>query len=148
MSDRKVQVFLYGPLSDMTALTELGLKKRAFAPASLGGFDLIIQPVANLIEVGDGVVYGVIANFTHEEIAVLETARKSVNASADFHPEPVIARTRGGRIVPALAYLSTNLTPEFASVDYVNSLLKMADKYGFPRWYLERIDAFRPQPSS
>ncbi|MBL4789471.1 MAG: gamma-glutamylcyclotransferase [Kordiimonadaceae bacterium] len=148
MSDRKVQVFLYGPLSDMAALTEIGLKRRAFAPASLGGFDLIIQPVANIVEVGDGVVYGVIANFTHAEIAILEATQNGSLTSAAFNPEPVIVRTRGGRIVPALTYLSTNLDPSFAKADYVKSLLATADKYGFPRWYLDRIEAFKPQPAS
>ncbi len=71
MSERKIQVFLYGSAINLDVLASNGLKKRAFAPASLTGFDLIIQPVANIVENGDGIVFGILANFTHAEIELL-----------------------------------------------------------------------------
>lgn len=146
MIERKIQVFLYGSAINLDVLSKAGLKKRAFAPASLAGFDLVVQPVANLVENGDGVVFGILANFTHEEIATLTDNHTPSLTAATYNPEPVIIRTRGGKIVPALTYLSVDLTPGFADSDYIDRILKPAKNYGFPRWYLERIEAFRTPP--
>jgi len=144
MGERKIQVFLYGSSINLDVLSKAGLKKRAFAPAALAGFDLIIQPVANLAENGDGVVYGILANFTHEEIRILTGSHTPSLTTATYNPEPVIVRTRGGKIVPAITYISVDMTPVSADNEYINQLLKPAQNYGFPRWYLERIEAFRP----
>jgi cation transport regulator ChaC len=143
MAARKIQVFLYGSAINLDVLSKTGLKKRAFAPAMLAGFDLIIQPVANLAENGDGTVYGILANFTHEEIEALVGNHTQSLTEATYHPEPVIVRTRGGKIVPAITYISTDLKPGFADSDYIDRIIKPAKNYGFPVWYLDRIEAFR-----
>lgn len=143
MNERKIQVFLYGSAINLKTLEAAGLKKRAFAPASITGFDLVIQPLANLAEAGDGVVYGILANFTHAELETLRQAHLASLTNAQYNVEPVLVNTRGGKIVPAVTYLSTNLPPAFADSNYIDSLLKSADAYGFPQWYLDRIDKFR-----
>lgn len=144
MSERKIQVFLYGSAISLDVLSQTGLKKRAFAPASIAGFDLVVQPVANIVENGDGAVFGILANFTHDEINTLVNGHTPTLTEATYNPEPVIVRTRGGKIVPAITYISTDLTPGFAEDAYIDRILKPAKSYGFPRWYLERIEAFRP----
>jgi len=145
MADRKIQVFLYGATMNLDALADAGLKKRAFAPGMLLGFDLIIQPVANLVENGDGIVFGILANFTHPEMEQLLGNHIGKYTKAEYLPEPVLIRTRGGKIVPALTYMSTDLKPGFAEADYIDLIAGPAKKYGFPKWYLERIDAFKPE---
>lgn len=143
MSERKIQVFLYGSSISLSVLETAGLKKRAFAPASISGFDLIIQPVANLVESGDGVVYGILANFTHDEIEKLKQHHLSNLTNAKYQIEPVLVNTRGGKIVPAITFLCTNLPPAFADNAYIDRINKAADAYGFPKWYLDRINKFR-----
>jgi len=144
MAVRKIQVFLYGSAINLEVLEKTGLKKRAFAPASLVGFELVIQPVANLVENGDGIVFGILANFTHEEINTLVGQHTSSLTKAIYNPEPVIVRTRGGKIVPAATFMSVDLEPAAASNAYINRILKSATNYGFPRWYLEHIESYRP----
>lgn len=143
MSERKIQVFLYGSAINLDVLEGAGLPKRAFAPGLLIGFDLIIQPVANLVENGDGIVYGILANFTHDELDKLTGHHTKNLTEATYNPEPVLIRTRGGKIVPALTYMSVNLKPGFADDAYIDRILMPAQKYGFPAWYQERIEAFR-----
>lgn len=143
MIDRKIQVFLYGSAISLSVLETAGLKKRAFAPATINGFDLNIQPIANLAEAGDGVVYGILANFTHDEIEKLKAHHLSGLTNATYNIEPVLVNTRGGKIVPAITYLSTNLPAAFAENAYIDKILKAADAYGFPNWYLDRINKFR-----
>ena len=145
MSERKIQVFLYGSAINLDVLAKSGLKKRAFAPAALMGFEITIQPVANLVESGDGVVYGILANFTHAEIDTLREKHQKRLTDADYLAEPVMVQTRGGKIVPALTYLSSNLETGPASSALIDKLLKPAAVYGFPTWYLDRIESFRPK---
>lgn len=144
MNDRKIQVFLYGSSINLDVLSKAGLKKRAFAPAMLLGFELTIQPVANLVENGDGVVFGILANFTHSEIETLVASHTPSLTDAPYQVEPVIVRTRGGRTVPALTYLSADMAPGMADKAYISRILKPAKNYGFPSWYIERIKAFLP----
>lgn len=143
MSDRKIQVFLYGAAISLKTLEAAGLAKRAFAPASVMGFDLIIQPVANLAEAGDGIVYGILANFTHAELTTLRDYHLTKVTNAAYNIEPVLVTTRGGKIVPAVTHISTSLPPAFAEDDYIDSIVKAASTYGFPKWYMERIEKFR-----
>ena len=145
MSVRKIQVFLYGSTMNLDVLVKAGLKKRAFAPASLAGFDIMVQPVANIADSGDGIVFGILANFTHAEIAELANTHAPTLTKSTYSPEPVIVRTRGGKIVPALTFLAENMPAGQAGNGYIDHILKAAKNYGFPRWYVERIEAFRPQ---
>ena len=144
MSERKIQVFLFGAAISLKTLEDAGLAKRAFAPACIMGFDLVIQPIANLVEAGDGIVYGILANFTHAELATLSAYHLSEITSADFFVEPVLVQTRGGKIVPAITHISTNLPPAHADEKYIDGIVKAASTYGFPKWYMERIEKFRP----
>ena len=143
MAERKIQAFFYGSFIDMTILDTFGLKKRPFAPASLAGFDIVIQPTANLIESGDGVVYGVLANFTHDELDALEVQHKKLVTDAVYNIEPVIIHTRGGKIVPAITHLCTNMQASPADQEYIDRIIKAASTYGFPGWYINKLSSFR-----
>ncbi len=143
MSERKVQVFLYGTYMNLNILEKAGIKRRAFAPASVHGFELTVQPLANLAETGDGVTYGILANLTHAELDLLYQEDALKKSDAHYLPEPVIVFTRGGRMAPALTYICHDMKASFASHDYVDLILKPARDYGFPAWYVERIAAFK-----
>jgi len=147
MSAHKIQVFLYGSTISLKTLEAAGLPKRAFAPASIVGFDLTIQPIANLTRSGDGVVYGILANFTHTELATLKKYHAAKVSKADFNIEPVLVNTRGGKTVPAITHMSNNLPAASAKDDYIDSIIKAASKYGFPNWYMEHLKTFRGKAS-
>jgi len=147
MSDRKIQLFLYGSVINLEVLQEAGLRKRAFAPASIVGYELRIQPVANLLESGDGIVFGILSNFTHKEIEKLMHGHTAALTETIYSPEPVIVHTRGGKIVPALTYMADEMPSGRATKDYINSILKAAKSYGFPSSYLDHIKSFCPRKS-
>jgi cation transport regulator ChaC len=145
MADRKVQVFFYGSFITLNAFENAGLKKRAFAPAAVHGYELVIQPHATMVEAGDGVVYGTLANMTHKELDVLYGEHMATFTDAAYAPEAMMVTTRGGKIVPAMVYICTNMKPGIADKAYVDQILKAASSYGFPAWYQERIASFRPK---
>ncbi|TNE60941.1 MAG: gamma-glutamylcyclotransferase [Alphaproteobacteria bacterium] len=144
MAARKVQVFFYGSYMSLNVLEAAGLKRRPFAPASIQGFELSIQPFANLVESGDGVVYGILANLTHAELDLLYGPDAERLAGHSYLPEAVLVHTRGGKIVPATVYICHDMERALSTQDYVDGMLKTARDYGFPRWYQENISAFRP----
>ncbi|WP_417449338.1 gamma-glutamylcyclotransferase [Kordiimonas sp.] len=143
MADRKLQVFFYGGYMNMKVLEDAGIKKRAFAPASINGYELVIQPYANIVEAGDGVVYGILANMTHAELATLYGDNINKLTGTAYLPEAMLVFTRGGKIAPAIVYIADDMTPGKADNDYVDSILKPAEAYGFPAWYREKITAFK-----
>lgn len=145
MADRKVQVFFYGSFISLSVLEAAGLKKRAFAPAAVNGFELVIQPHANMVEGGDGVVYGILANLTHAELDKLYGTHLGTFTSSAYHPEAVLVSTRGGKIAPAMTYICQDMEPGIAEAAYVDKILKAATSYGFPKWYVERIASFKPE---
>jgi hypothetical protein len=142
MSARKVQVFFYGSFMNLEVMKAAGLAKRPFAPATLLGFDLKINQRATLVDAGDGVVYGIIANFTHIELAKFYGDYGKTLTSDTYNPEPVIAHTRGGKWVAALTHISDDTEDGPPSPEYLDSMLTAAKNYGFPGWYRERIAAF------
>jgi hypothetical protein len=44
----------------------------------------------------------------------------------------------------ALCYIAPSLTPQPATDDYIDRIVKPAREYGFPDWYVSRLDSFRP----
>lgn len=142
MQARKVQVFFYGSFMSLPKMQEAGLAKRAFAPAHITGFELVITPHANLIDAGDGVVYGILANMTHTELIQLYKTHALKMTEVPYLPEPVMVHTRGGKIVPAITYISTEFPGGKPDPDYLALMAKAAKDYGFPRWYQDHIAAF------
>ena len=143
MRARKVQVFFYGSFMSLQKLEKAGIAKRAFAPASLTGFELVINSLATLVDSGDGVVYGILANMTHNELLQLYKEHIATMTDASFLPEAVMVHTRGGKIVPALVYLSTEADTGTPDDGYIDDLVKDAGNYGFPKWYVNHIESFR-----
>ena len=144
MADRKVQVFFYGSFMSLKVLQDAGLKKRAFAPACIHGYELTMQPHANLSESGDGIVFGILANMTHKELGMLYDSHASTITHATYQPEAMMVFTRGGKMVPALVYMAADEEAGAPDEAYVDDILKSCTSYGFPSWYLERIASFKP----
>lgn len=62
-----------------------------------------------------------------------------------YLPRAVLAHTLSGQTEPALCYIAPSLEPAPASPDYVDRILEPARRYGFPPWYLERLESFVPR---
>lgn len=143
MRARKVQVFFYGSFMSLSVLEKAGIAKRAFAPASITGFELVVSPHATLVDSGDGIVYGILANLTHAELIQLYKTHALSMTDIAYLPEAVIVNTRGGKIVPAMVYIAAEATADAPDPAYVDELVKAATNYGFPKWYVNHIESFK-----
>jgi hypothetical protein len=140
MAHHKVFVFFYGSFMNLDVLAEVNLIPDQFEVAKLSGFDIRIQPLANLVRSDKHCVYGIVTTATHEELTHLY----SQNWVGTYLPEPVLVETTDGKWRPALCYIAHSMEPGPASHDYIGRIVRPAREYGFPDWYVTHLESFRP----
>lgn len=143
LAEARVWVFFYGSYINFDVLKEVGLVPGEWEVARLPGFDLRIAPRANLIRSERDTVWGINATATHGELERLYTHAKSVLGET-YLPEAVVTSTTDGRLRPVMTYICPDMIARAAEGAYVERIAAPARKLGFPRWYVERIEAFRP----
>ena len=143
MAESKVWVYFYGSYMNFAVLREVGYVPERWEVARLGGFDLLIRPRANLVRSDGQCVYGILATATHAELGRLYAHAQGVLGET-YLPEAVLAETMEGTWRPALCYLCPAMEPRPAANDYVDRIAGPAREYGFPEWYVRRIESFRP----
>ncbi len=142
MTESRVWVFFYGSYMNFDVLKEVHFVPERWEVAKLNGFDIVIQPRANLVRSDRHCVYGILATATHSELERLYAHAKGILGET-YLPEAVMAETLSGMWKPALCYIAPSMEPRPAEKDYVDRILKAAREYRFPTWYLEHIESFR-----
>jgi hypothetical protein len=143
MPEPKVWTFFYGSYMNFDVLREVNFAPEQWEVARLPSFDLRIAPLANLVHSDAHAVYGIVATATHAELARLYTHAHDVLGQS-YLPEAVLVETRTGTWRPALCYLAASMEERPAADDYIDRIARPAREFGFPEWYLQRIDSFRP----
>ena len=144
MPEPAVWVFFYGSYINMDVLREAQYSPARYEVARLVGFDICIRPRANLVRSTQHSVYGILATGTHAELSRLYAHAKDVLGET-YLPEAVLAETLEAGWKPALCYVCPAMVPRPATNDYIDRIVTPARKYGFPTWYLERLESFRPK---
>jgi hypothetical protein len=139
----RVAVFFYGSYINLDVLAEVGLVPDRVEVAQLPGFDIRIRPLANLVRSDTASVWGILTRATHAELEQLYAHAREVLGGL-YLPEAVLVWTRPGRLAPALCYIAPSLEERPAANHYLDRITHPARKYGFPSWYLERLESFRP----
>lgn len=141
MSDPKVITFFYGSYMSPAVLRGVGVVPDRMEVARLPGFDIEIRPLANLVPSDRHTVYGILATATHAELGRLYDHARDVLGGV-YLPHPVIAYTLSGQAEPALCYIAPQLSPGPAAPEYVARIVEPARTYGFPAWYISRLESF------
>jgi cation transport regulator ChaC len=142
MGEPRVWVFFYGSYMNLNVLREVHIVPEQWEVAGLFGYDIRIQPRANLVRSERGCVYGVLATATHQELSRLYAHAQNVLGET-YLPEPVLAETVAGSWRPALCYIAHQMEPRPADPDYLDRILGPARQLRFPAWYIERLERFR-----
>ena len=143
MAAPNIWTFFYGSYMNFDVLKEVDFIPAQWEAARLSGFDIIIQPRANLIRSDRHCVYGVVAAATPHELARLYAHAQDVLGEV-YLPEAVMVETMEGKWRPVLCYICPDMHPRPAANDYVDRIVKPARALGFPDWYVARIESFRP----
>ncbi|RIK72767.1 hypothetical protein DCC62_18910 [candidate division KSB1 bacterium] len=142
MAVREIWTFFYGSYMNIDVLKEVDLTPERWEVAKLYGFDIRIQPRANLIRSDQHCVYGIIAAATHEELQRLYAHAQGVLGEV-YLPEAVLIETLDGKWLPALCYICPEMQPRPAAEDYLDRIIQPAKALGFPQWYIARLESFR-----
>ena len=142
MTEQKVVTFFYGSYMDPAVLRGIGVVPDRVEVARLPGFDIEIHPLANLVPSDRHTVYGVLAPVTHAELGRLYDHARDVLGGV-YLPHPVLASTLDGQVEPALCYIAPEMRPRPAESAYLDRILAPARAFGFPDWYLARLESFR-----
>lgn len=143
MKEPEIRTFFYGSYINLDVLKEVDYVPREYEVACLPGFDITIRPLANLIRSDQHTAYGIVATGTHTELARLYNHAENI-LGGRYLPEAVLVKVFSDRWLPALTYIAPELGGEYAKADYVDRIVKPAKGYGFPSWYIERLESFKP----
>jgi hypothetical protein len=135
------RVFFYGSFINLDVLAQGGFKPQHVETAKLCGFDLHFQPLANLVRSDQRCVYGILCAATHDELAGLY-GQAWVET---YLPEAVLVEMKDGRLAPALCYLAPPLPAAAPKGDYLDRIIGAARQHGFPQWYVQRLESYRPK---
>lgn len=142
MSEPRVQVFFYGSFINREVLAQTGFVPERFRVARLPGFAIQIRPLANLVRSQRDTVYGILCEATHADLARLYEQ----DWVGTYLPEAVLVEVSGQGYLPALCYIAPDSEPAPATSDYIDRIVGPAREYGFPEWYVEQLESFRPGP--
>jgi cation transport regulator ChaC len=140
--ETRVWVFFYGSYMNLDVLRQVNVVPGQYESARLPGFDILIQPRANLVRAERDSVYGILATATHQELERLYAHARDVLGET-YSPEAVLTETADGKWRPALCYIAREMEPRPAARDYVDRIVEPAKAFGFPDWYIERLESFR-----
>lgn len=136
-------VFFYGSYMNRAVLAEAGVEPQHWETARLDGFDLRIEPRANLVPAPDRSVWGILAQLPHDQLIRLYAHAKEVLGEV-YLPEAVVVSTSDEEMVPALCYICPSMAPRQPERDYVERILAPAREHGLPESYIRRIEAWLP----
>jgi hypothetical protein len=130
MKEIKVSTFFYGSYMNPAVLKEVDIIPERIEVARLSGYDICIQPRANLIRSGQHSVYGVVVAATHAELMRLYAHSQNVLGES-YAPEPVLVQTNDQKWLPVLCYISHSIKPCPATDDaYIERIVQPARDFG------------------
>ncbi|MCI0541433.1 MAG: gamma-glutamylcyclotransferase [Verrucomicrobiales bacterium] len=136
----EVKVFFYGSFINRQVLAKGGLVPERVEVARLLGFDIHIETLATLVRSDRHCVYGIVCEASQAELRRLYGQEWLDGA---YRPEAVLVETDRGALIPALCYIATTPPPARPANDYLDWITRPAREYGFPDWYLQRLESFR-----
>ncbi len=140
MAAPKVRVFFYGSFINRQVLAGGGLVPERVEVGRLWGFDIRIETLATLVRSDQHCVYGIVCDATHDELRHLYGQDWLDGA---YFPEAVLVEAEDRRLVPCLCFIAPTRPPARPADDYVDWITGAAREYGFPSWYIERLERFR-----
>ena len=139
MSKDSVQVFFYGSYMDSETLAGWKVKPIEFEVARLDDYELAFCPFATLIPKKGSAVHGVLARLYREDVERLYSRVEL----ADYKAVDVILETEKRKRVRASCFIAKPRKGMTPSPEYLQLLIKVAEKLCFPSDYVERMKRYQ-----
>jgi hypothetical protein len=138
-----IWTFFYGSWINLKILKEKDLLPERYEVARLFGYDIYIQPIANVVPSDSHVVYGILLATSREKHQKILTALTQGTMGSVYLPEAVLVETLENKWKPALCYMASRTEPKPASPDYLDPFVRSAKEWKFPEWYIKHLESFR-----
>jgi hypothetical protein len=135
--EKRVAVFFYGSFMRRDVMARGGYHPEHIEVVKLSGFDIKIDPHANIIRSDQHCIYGILVHATHQELNSLY-AMDSVGV---FLPEAVNVELQNGSLRAALCYIPPARISKPADVAYLERLITTTQEYEFPTWYVQKLQS-------
>lgn len=133
--EKRIAVFFYGSFMRRDVMARGGFHPAHIEVAKLSGFDIRIDPHANIIRSDQHCIYGILVQATHKELISLY----ALDGIGVFLPEAVNVELQNGSLRAALCYIPPARISKPADTAYLERLITTAQEYNFPAWYVQKL---------
>ena len=134
-----VSVFFYGSFMRPDVLAKSDVHPATFEVATLNGYDIALDPHANLYPHPFACVYGILIRASHAQLDRLYGA----SGVGVFLPEAVLLTVNDSRWLPALCFIPPSRRKQRPDPAYLERLIEAAHLRGLPPHYIARLEKFR-----
>ena len=138
-TQKRIAAFFYGSFIRREVMALGGFHPDSIEVAKLNGYDIAFDPHANVFRSNQHAICGILVYPSHQELDKLYS-RDGVGV---FLPEAVVVETNDNRLVPAMCYMPPMRGKDSPDLAYVERILEAGREYGFPTWYVNRLEEFR-----
>jgi Gamma-glutamyl cyclotransferase, AIG2-like len=135
IEEKRVAVFFYGSFMRHDVMARGGFHPAHIEVVKLSGFDIKIDPHANIVRSDQHCIYGILVHATHNELNDLY----AMDGVGVFLPEAVNVELQNGSLQAALCYIPPARVSKPADIEYLERLITTAQEYKFPAWYVQRL---------
>lgn len=135
IEEKRIAVFFYGSFMRRDVMARGGFYPVHIETVKLNGFDIKIDPHANIIRSDQHCIYGILVHATHNELNSLY----GMDGIGVFLPEAVNVELLNGSLQAALCYIPPARVSKPVDVAYLERLITTAQEYEFPIWYVQKL---------
>jgi hypothetical protein len=135
IEEKRIAVFFYGSFMRSDVMARGGFYPALIEVVKLSGFDIKIDPHANIVRSDQHCIYGILVHATHNELNSLY----AMDGVGVFLPEAVNVELQNGSLQPALCYIPPARISKPADIAYLERLITTVQEYEFPTWYVQKL---------
>lgn len=135
---KRVAVFFYGSFMRPEVMANAKFTPEKVEVARLNGYDICLDPHANIFKKSFASVYGIVVHATHDDLSQMYGAT-GVGA---FLPEAVLVDTLNDCYLPVLCYMPPKRNDAVPDQPYLLRLIEAATFRGLPSEYIERLKKY------
>lgn len=135
---KRIAVFFYGSFMRPDVMARAEFTPADVEVAQLNGYDICLDPHANVFPSPMHNVYGIVVQASHADLERMY----SISGVGSFLPEAVLVTMNDGRWLPAMCYMPpsrSNIPPD---QPYLARLIEAAQLRGLPGDYVARLQSY------
>jgi hypothetical protein len=135
---KRVPVFFYGSFMRPEVMANANFSPEKVEVARLNGYDICLDPHANVFPHPTASIYGIVVYATHDVLNQMY----GTSGVGTFLPQAVLVNLQDDRLLPVLCFMPPKLNEQAPDQAYLLRLIEAATFRGLPYEYIERLKKF------